>query len=120
MSAFKLYLFFQVIPWINKTSDLTGIYSMVVLGITIFVYIFGYDQFDTDQFNGRFKEICKKLVKYSAIILVFSLLAPIFLPDKQNMALILGVSSIEKIQGIDKLPPKLVNYINNALDDKNK
>jgi hypothetical protein len=115
MDMFTLLSVLHIIPAAGHWFAITG--GIGLFGAALLTGIAGLctlDERDTEEiFKQRFKSFMILPLFITCLILSF---IGTMVPNQKTLILAIGISSATSIEGIDKLPPKLMKVLNQELD----
>jgi len=104
MSGLELYIMFVLIPNVQVVFSLLGVMALVIYTALNIAY---------SSVSGKLLLHTKKIgAALCAIILIAAAL-----PDRQQMAFILGVSAVTQIEGASKIPEKTIELLNKYIEE---
>lgn len=112
MSLFELWFLFIVLPFIDKV----GIFSTIVLGViaVISTLILITTSVEDPEFRDNFITGVKNHKVIFFVLMSVSFMGGV-VPDKGQVALIVGGSVVTNVEGINELPENVIKAANNYL-----
>lgn len=113
------YLFLVVLPNIRAFFVITG--GLGIIGCLIAFICYLNESIDT--YNNEGKEKLKKFRKGIVTTLIVCLCAVFitcFIPQKKDILQFKAISVLQELDGVDKIPQKIIDKLNNILDSCDK
>lgn len=109
------YLLLVVIPNLDCFFGSLGVIGIVTC-IILFIgsgiqYSDAYDDADTQKAIKNIKTVCKIFA-----VSMFLFFITCFIPTKKDMIQLKAISIISELQGVEKIPQKVVDRLNDLLD----
>lgn len=111
MSLFTLYLITTILPNIDEMFTIAFVVSILIAGFVAIGCALTFIADDKPQ-----NKVCAKVLKKIMWVLIPLALINVFLPSSQQIYTIMGGSIVTNIEGIEKLPPNLINAANDFLE----
>ncbi len=107
------------IPEIGRYVQGVGVIFLLVSILTVIVTIFIYVlwRFDNDEDAASAFKLIMPCALVSIFIAITFNFAAALIPTKENMMYIIGAYAVTNVDGVEKLPPNIVNAANKFMED---
>lgn len=113
------YFLFVFLPHFDVFISFLGFYCLIASLILGFVVFNSYTAICNDRDIKEFIKLKNLLYKFIAVSCT-SFILSIPIPSKKELIQLKAINVLQEIKGIDLVPQKLVDKLNNLLDMDNK